>query len=212
MTVGIFGPGGLRGGVSLRGFLCGTAACATLAVTMFSPTPADAACTPNGSTVTCDGNTTNQDNPDGFGTGQDNLTVNVKPGASVTGDNNGFTLGTGNTVNNSGTVTGTTNTGIQASGDVTVNNVTGATITGDMNGIVANGTATVTNYGSITGVEATIATGIYADVANVTNYGTIAGGFTGIYGSTSATVFNYGTISGGDSGSGIQTGDANITN
>jgi len=208
VSAGVRDPHRGRGGEGLRAALCGIAAAA--AALTLAPSSAEAAC--SGSPVVCDGNTVNQDNPDGFGTGQDNLTITVTPGASVTGDNNGFTLGTGNTINNSGTVTGTTNTGVQASGDISVNNASGATITGDMNGIVANGTAAVTNYGSIIGVEAGIATGIYADVANVTNYGTIAGGFAGIYGNTSATVFNYGTISGANSGSGIQTLDGTITN
>jgi uncharacterized protein with beta-barrel porin domain len=208
VSAGVRDPHRGRGGEGLRAVLCGIAAAA--AALTLAPPSADAAC--SGSPVVCDGNTVNQDNPDGFGTGQDNLTITVTPGASVTGDDDGFRLGTGNTINNSGAVTGTTDTGIQAGGDITVNNASGATITGDMNGILASGTAAVTNYGSITGIEAAIATGIYADAANVTNYGTIAGGLTGIYGNTSATVFNYGTISGANSGSGIQTGDANITN
>jgi hypothetical protein len=67
---------------------------------------------PSNTTITCSGGAvTNQNSPNGYGTGnQNNDTINVTGGTTVTGNasfvSDGFLLGTGNTVNNFGTVTG----------------------------------------------------------------------------------------------------------
>src|SRR5262245_37267000 len=67
---------------------------------------AAAECTPpspvNNATVTCTGTT--QNSPDGYGIETDTgNTINVQPGASVTGDRHGLTFSDG-TVNNRGTI------------------------------------------------------------------------------------------------------------
>ncbi len=183
-------------------------------VLVFAPS-ARASCTTSGSTVTCD-TTTNQDSPDGFGTpATNNLIINVVPSAVVTGDNDGFNFGTGNTVNNSGRVVGTGNDGIEAAGSIAINNASGATITGFSNGIAAVGTGTtttVTNYGTISATGTGFgSTGIAADTANVTNYGTITGE-NGIFANATGNITNYGMITGSNGFSGIQVFIANITN
>src|SRR5258707_7148290 len=74
---------------------------ATLAAASWPASHAEAACapaavgsTPSNSIITCNLATSNQNNPDGYGTGaQNNNTVNVLTGASVTGTNSGFKLG-----------------------------------------------------------------------------------------------------------------------
>src|SRR5262245_773851 len=73
---------------------------------------ANAACAPaapvDNTTVTCSGPTSNQNDPNGYGTGSENgLTINVETGASVTGRNAGINLSDGfssgiNTINNLG--------------------------------------------------------------------------------------------------------------
>jgi hypothetical protein len=70
--------------------------------------PTTSVATP-GSTVTCIGNTTNQNVRDGYGTGSEsNLLIIVKPGASVSGNEHGINVffGTNDTINNSGTIRG----------------------------------------------------------------------------------------------------------
>jgi hypothetical protein len=193
-------------------------ALAALAFACFAPaSPALAACTPTsgvvvaGGTVTCSGTTTDQDAPDGYGTGtQSNITINVQTGASVTGTaGNGLNLNNNNTVNNSGTITGNaSNSGIESGGILTLNNFSGAAIIGNGTfGIgvhVAGSTANVTNYGSITGNLV----GIDAFTANVTNYGTVTAN--GAIAPVQAfgirfdngTVTNYGTITGRSTGGG----------
>ena len=165
---------------------------------------ADAACTPaspvNNTIVTCTGKTTNQNGTNGYGTVNDNNnTYNIQAGATVTGDDFGVVFGTGATVNNHGTITGSI--GISGS-DATINNTSTGVITGDTNGIQAT-TATVRNAGLISamGVSATGGNGfgISADAADVNNTSTghITGTFSGIGTSTLATVNNAGAISGG---------------
>ena len=116
--------------------------------------PAAVAATPSNATVNCNGTVTNQNSPDGYGTGQQaNDVINVQTG-SVTGTNNGFNLDTGNTVNlSSGTlVTGGLN-GIaygSAGSTITINN--SGTISGNganaiVNGVVSPGSAMITNSG-----------------------------------------------------------------
>jgi hypothetical protein len=108
---------------------------------------------PSNTTITCSGGAvTNQNSPNGYGTGnQNNDTINVTGGTTVTGNasfvSDGFLLGTGNTVNNFGTVTGNL-IAIQGSGtDIAVNN-SGSITSATGGGVFADsttGTATVTN-------------------------------------------------------------------
>ncbi|MEI8276359.1 MAG: hypothetical protein WCG00_10230, partial [Hyphomicrobiales bacterium] len=122
------------------------------AVMVLNPVePAQAACTTSGSVVTCSGTTAAGGN--GFGNGtQSNLTINVEAGASVTGGNNGLRLNSNNTVNNSGTITGTGNAGIDASGALTVNNASSGAISGGVYGIFAVFTSVnLINAGTISG-------------------------------------------------------------
>ena len=132
------------------------------------PGAAWAACTPTTSsgspasgTVTCTGTTTNQNSPNGYGTGNETgATVTVEQGASVTGTDRGIYLSDG-TVVNSGTVTG-------AAGIVAQNNDPSTNLT-------------VVNSGTIAG---TGGVGISVDTTgNITNSGTI-------FGSQGAIVFH----------------------
>jgi hypothetical protein len=214
---------------------------AALAFVAAGGSPALAACT-GGATVTCD-DTTNQNFPDGFGTpALDNTTINVLTNKKVEGDNDGLNIGTGNTVNNNGTIYGNGSfgvglaAGIEAAGSLTVNNASGATIKGFSNGIVA-GTATVTNNGTIVAIDAlNQATGIgTSGDLNLVNNGQILGGYgvfvngtanitnnvgasiVGTFGwggiSTSiANILNNGTVSATGGGTGIDTNTGTITN
>src|SRR5262245_23390930 len=75
---------------------------------------AAAECTVSNATVTCTGTTTNS--PNGFGTGTETgITINVQPGASVSGDIGGLIFRDG-TVNNAGTVSG----GPAGPGDISI--------------------------------------------------------------------------------------------
>jgi len=102
-------------------FLRGTAALALLIAAPFAAieraeaacTPATSAAAPASNTVTCTGATLNQNNPTGYGTGTETgITVNVQPGASVTGDSISIWLHDG-TINNG---TGGTIQALNASG------------------------------------------------------------------------------------------------
>jgi hypothetical protein len=123
---------------------------------------AQAACSPgapvSNTTVTCSGTTTDQNAPDGYGTGvENNLTINVQSGATVSSTtNDAFNLngaGTSNTINNYGTITGF-NSGIQA----------------------VNATLILNNYGTITGTDPGVAGGISASTLILSNFGTITAG------------------------------------
>ena len=132
---------------------------------------ANAACTPAadatplpvpGTTVTCSGTTTDQNSPNGYGTGaQTGITINVTNGSSVTGSttdgiavhdatvNNGTgasilgvqdgidAVTTTINVTNSGTIRGTGNFGVSAGTDATVTNNATGSIFGGQSGIVA---------------------------------------------------------------------------
>jgi hypothetical protein len=175
-------------------------------------------------TVVCTAVTNNQDAPNGYGTGaQTGLTINVLSGASVTGTDNGFWVGTNNVVNNAGTITGLTATfphgnGILA-GDttagaitLTVNNIVGATISGDLNGILATNAANdavlnVVNAGTIAGTGASSA-GIASSIINLINTGTITATDEAVvaFGAGTSSVVNSGTITGVLRGVNIGTG------
>jgi autotransporter-associated beta strand protein len=181
------------------------AACAPPAVGAGDPPPT--------SVVTCSGNTVNQNNPDGYGTGgndQTELIIAIEAGATVQGSNNGFNLGADNLFANSGAITGTTAAGINTTGAVTVINVDpAATITGNTFGVVSTTTANVDNSGTVT---STAGTAISAQTANVINTGIIQGqGGTGDgIAAVSVAVDNGGTIAG--TRYGINASDVTLTN
>ena len=158
---------------------------------LLSARPALAACAPlsgvvvPGDTVVCTTTTTDQDAPNGYGTGAETgLTINVLSGATVTGTNNGIWIDNNNIINNAGTITGLTasfpdGNGILAGGPaagaitLTVNNAAGGVISGDLNGILAINAATdailnVVNSGTISGTGAGAA-GVAAPIVNVIN-------------------------------------------
>jgi outer membrane autotransporter protein len=155
------------------------------------------------SIVTCTGTTLNQNMPFGFGVGygtftENGDTIDVQSGASVTGDAQGFGLEDGNTVNNSGTITGG-NAGISTFGgaNITVNNLTSASaiagsgsglsvtnvllsnagmITSVGDGILATGSVTLaSNTGSIIATDTSFGVGISANSVSGSNAGLISG-------------------------------------
>ncbi|MGO4669517.1 hypothetical protein [Bosea sp. 2RAB26] len=142
-------------------------------------TPAQAACTPGavdattpapGTTVTCTGNTVNQNVDAGYGTGnQTGITINVGDGASV---------------ESVGRI------GIWV-GDAVIRNGLGASVLGRTNGIdAATGSLAVTNYGSITGTNG-VGISASAGAASVINSGTISStNGTGITASSNVTLTN----------------------
>ena len=197
------------------GFVCAKAMCAALLFLGVFALPRAASadgCTPvtstaspvTNSTVTCTGVTLNQNSPLGLNTGYGTFnetgdTIDVQTMASVTGDTFGFALGDGNTVDNSGSVTGGTSSGIStvSGSNVIVNNLTAAstisstsgvglnvtnvvlsnagTISGGSDGIIAAGNVVLTsNTGSIVGTSAD-AEGIFANSVSGSNAGTISG-------------------------------------
>ncbi|WP_234680559.1 autotransporter outer membrane beta-barrel domain-containing protein [Bradyrhizobium monzae] len=159
----------------------------------------------------------------GYGTGNETgITVNVGSGASVTGTvNHGIWIAAGTVTNNtggsisgadgilaatgsadvtnSGSITGTSNTGIGATTAAKVVNNAGASITGRQYGIHALGTANVTNSGSITSqslspVTAAISAASGATVINNAG-GVITGGRFGVTSHGVIDLTNSGTIS-----------------
>jgi uncharacterized protein with beta-barrel porin domain len=185
---------------------------------------AEADCAPPSSTsdavVVCSGATskTAPSGVDGYGTFNDNNnTYNIQAGATVTGDRDGVTYGTGATFNNAGTITGTSSAGISGS-DVTVNNFRTGVITGAVSGIEANGgtAAIVNNDGLIEALGAGAST-ILADTATVANSssGTIRANGANSVAINAVTVnvtANAGTISAnGEVGRAIDAVTVNVT-
>jgi Autotransporter beta-domain len=167
---------------------------------------AQAACAPpapvNNVSVSCTGVTVDQNGTNGYGTGtENNLSISVAPGASVSGDVNGFALGSGNTIDNSGTISGGTGNGIGGGVNV-INNASGIISGGQ--GIAAGN---VINYGTILGTD----NGIVTD-STVTNYGLISGGNFGIIGPGGFSVTNSGTVTGGEFGIFAVNGNATVSN
>jgi hypothetical protein len=201
----MFGLGGLRGwrgGASLRAVLCGLGA-APIALSLMSATPAYAACDPaavSGGTVTCSGTETN---PVGTGT-EDNVTVNVQNGASITvgDDQSAIYLEDTNHVVNNGTI---------AAGNSVFGQAAGINVLDDANVITNNGTIAVGN-GDLGG---SAAFGILAESNNnvLTNNNLITGGMlsVGIAACRGNIITNSatGTISLGDSSYGIEVGNDN---
>ena len=212
-----FTPSALFGAVS-------TTALAT--ALMWPGSAAHAACTPNApvsnTTVTCSGTTTDQNPPNGYGTGttESGLTINVQTGAIVSGTGaggDGLSIVSDNQVNNSGNINGVNN-GINAFSNLTVVNNAASSIAGANNGIFVAGLGNVTNSGDITGTAAG-SSGISINgtgSATVGNSGNISGVTFGVFGgsATDFTITNSGTISGGTAGSGVAVigGSLNITN
>jgi len=180
--------------------------------------PAGAGTPPTDTIVTCSGTTTNQNAPNGYGNGtQSGLTINVQPGATVTGTN-GLSLNSQNFINNAGTVSTPGGTPIVGNGNLTINNIgsidggfglfaiqanTGAinltnsgTVSGGFQGIVTGGPIKVNNTGTITSGGIGFASTIFGSVVDVTNAGTIKSsggiGITASFGGSK--VVNSGTI------------------
>jgi outer membrane autotransporter protein len=197
---------------------------------------AQAQCVIGGTTVTCSGTTVNAFPPNGFGNIFFNgFTVNVQPGASVTGTNDGIQQGVNATINNAGTITGLNNRGILS---VNANITNSGTISGQggsggiQYNVVTPTPASISNSGTISGVGVAIyapvatltvdnsgiisgtgllATGIgtsgnNTSIINNSVTGIISGTFQGI-GSTTANVTNLGTILGGTYGVSLFNGD-----
>lgn len=136
-----------------------------------------------------------------------NATVTNNAGASITGFDGilARTLGSVINLTNSGSISGTGDTGVLSVGSATVTNNAAGTITGQLVGIDTSGPATVSNFGMISGASGV---GIIASSGpvTVTNYAgaTIIGGFSGIQaGAAGANVVNFGTIAGG-TGEGVE--------
>jgi uncharacterized protein with beta-barrel porin domain len=163
------------------------------------PGQAQAACTPNSpvntTTVTCSGDTANQNGQNGYGAASDSgNTVNVLSGATVRGSIIGLEFHDG-AVNNSGTISGD----VQAIVATTANiaNAATGTISGRLRGIAVADALRLDNAGTISAADPT-GIAIRAVTADITNSGIISGGF-GIT-ATAVTAANSGTISVGADG------------
>ena len=206
-----------------------------------------AACTPTSGTVSpgdnvnCNGTTNDQDGANGYGTGAENdLNINISGSSSVIGTDNGFQIDSGNTITNSGTITGTNFIGIYGNANnIIINSGDIISTGGGFNGRAirfTQGNNTVTNSGNI--ISSTI--GIYTQNISgteqnniISNSGTISGaslagvylssthdiinnsgmitGYTGLLSSGESTIINTGTIHG--DGIGIDSGiNMNVTN
>jgi len=209
-----------------------SAAIVTLAIggTVSMATPAQAACAPGavdatipapGTTVTCTGNTVDQNVDAGYGTGnQTGITINVGDGASVVsnakigmwvgdalinngvgstilGRTNGIVAAPGSlAVTNYGSITGTTGTGISASSNVTLTNHAGGAILGAVDGIKSTtGSIILDNAGSTIGTSAS-AIDALTDITVINRAGgVISGGPGAIFARTgNVTIDNAGSI------------------
>jgi uncharacterized protein with beta-barrel porin domain len=188
---------------------------AVFAAALLAGTDAWAVCTTSGAVVTCSGATTNVGN--GFGTAsQDNFTINVQNGASVSGTGaggNGINIRNNDTVNNSGAVSGT-DQGILGVSNLVVNNsLTTSSIVGTNISGVSGASVNVTNFGSITGGAAGVTSTVGALTIDNRSGATISGGSEGATATAGATVTNAGTISStGTQGFAVATGDSSFTN
>jgi uncharacterized protein with beta-barrel porin domain len=220
--------------ISLRAIAIGLLALP--AISLMTASAVEAACSPaasagappSGTTVTCSGSTTDQNAPAGYGDGsQDGLTINVVAGASVAGTGAGFALGTGNNINNSGTIQNATPNPTSFNGISTLSSAN-FTLTNNGSGMILgastdpNAVVIGVNVGNLQGSNAgninvtgsgneTVGMNV-STVSNFTNTGTISAagstvnGTFGILGLTNVSVTNSGTIS-ADGGTG-STGTA----
>lgn len=111
---------------------------------LFGPAAAWANCTTaapaTGATVTCDATSPNPFTPGISAIAADNVTVNVLGGASVqTGNQAGVNLGSNVTVNNQGTVLGTTHA-INVGSGLVINQATGVLGSSSVSGVAFGGT------------------------------------------------------------------------
>jgi outer membrane autotransporter protein len=193
----------------------------TLAAALWPASQAEAACNPpaaganpSGQTVNCSLTTTNQNNPDGYGTsGQNTDTVNVLTGASVTGTNFGFNLGADNIINlaTGSSVTGG-NQGVFATGGTTAVNNNGGTISANGSGpnaiglSISGSTLTLNNTGTVSATTSAVngfASAVDATNATITNSGTMTASTTNanalgvftIFVGNNLVIMNTGTIS-----------------
>jgi hypothetical protein len=205
---------------------CGIVRALYLAVAgaiLLAASPAWSACVPNGpaipsgATVTCTGTDT-------IGVGnltQDNVTVTVQPGASITLGDNAINIGLNdnNVVTNNGTISADANAfGIRVRNNNTVTN-NGAIVLGSGIGILTGSATTTVNTGTIFflgigyGIESS---GLGSPVINSGSV-TLATGGTGILaiGGDTSPVSNSGAITSlAGNGTGIFIGSANsaVTN
>jgi hypothetical protein len=205
------------------------------AISLMTASAVEAACSPaasagappSGTTVTCSGSTTDQNAPAGYGDGSQNgLIINVVSGASVAGTGAGFALGTGNNLNNSGTIQNATPNPTSFNGISTLSSAN-FMLTNNGSGVISGastdpGAVVIgVNVGNLQGSNAgninvtgsgNETVGINVTTVTFTNTGTImaAGSTTngtfGIVGLTNVSVTNSGTIS-ADGGTG-STGTA----
>jgi uncharacterized protein with beta-barrel porin domain len=202
VLVGGRNPRRRRGGEGLRAVVCGLGL-APLALTLLSGTPAHAACDPavSGGTVTCSGTETN---PVGTGA-ENNVTVNVQSGASITvgDDQSAIYLQNTNRVVNSGTIT---------TGNSVLDLAAGVNVLDDGNVIINNGTIAVGNGDPGFGPAFGILAGSNNNV--LTNNNLITGGMLsiGISACCGNTITNSatGTIRLGDSSEGIKASSNNV--
>jgi outer membrane autotransporter protein len=139
----------------------------------------------NNTTVTCSGTTTNQNDPNGWGTGAETGdTINVQTGATVTGTAAGInvndgTVNNGDAVSSGGAISATATGGIaiNAGGAVTVGNfgdgITTGVIKADQNAIKAQ---TITISGNTGRIESTGGGGIAVLSAGDLNVSNLSGG------------------------------------
>src|SRR5262249_53085423 len=134
-------------------------------------------------TVDCTGTTTNQNNPNGYGTGvETGNTINIQAGATVTGTQHGLLIDSATVINNGSIITtGNSFTrGISASTNVTVTNVgtisLADVVAGPGVGVFAQGVAKVDNQNTIS--LGSNAFGVASNLGGVdlTNSGTISAG------------------------------------
>jgi hypothetical protein len=173
-------------------------------------------CTPaapvDNTTVTCTGTTTNQNDPNGYGTGvETGNTINVQTGATVTGTQRGLLIDSGTVINN-GSITASGNSltrGISANSNVTVTNVGTISLADVLGvtgvGILAQGVTTVNNQGTISLGSNAFGAGSNLGEVDLTNSGTISAGANGggVLSNSSADVTNSGLIQATAGGIGI---------
>jgi hypothetical protein len=229
-------------------------ALAPLIASLASTGQSEAACTPaspvSNVTVTCTGATNNANGINGYGSASDTgNTYDISHGASITGANIGLLFGTGTVLNSvgdirgatagisatsgtvisSGTIQGTSPTGIgvdMGSGAVgnsglivgvnqgirlqngEVTNAIGGIINAGIDGVNIVDQAKVSNSGTISGGQRGISIGapLTTVSAEISNSGNIRGGISGIESLKTLNVINSGRITGdGDNGFGISS-------
>jgi hypothetical protein len=213
----------LRGKFQQIARLAAAATAAISAGMILGTAPAWAVCSPaagSNITATCSGDTVNQNNPFGYGSGAgNNVTVTVQSGATVTGTNVGILFGNNITIDNAGSIlggngvlttgslaalinsgsitgTGAGNSGVNAASIGSLVNSGSIAATGN-NGQAVNSTGPIgslVNSGSIAGSL----NGINANgaIGSLVNSGSIVGSNFGISATSIASLVNSGSISG----------------